>query len=57
MNPFGKDLYGYTEAERTIEIYFSECKVDTTMRMLLDQNDRGKKQIKNSHTGLDGDAW
>lgn len=37
-------VWPHAEAECTIEeIYFSECWVGTTMRMLLDQNNREKK--------------
>lgn len=46
-------LYDYTEVECTIqEIYFSECRVGTTIRMLLDQNNRQKnlkRQILREH--------
>lgn len=38
------ELYDYTEAECTIqEIYFSECRVGTTMRMLLESKTIEKK--------------
>lgn len=41
------ELYDYTEAECTIqEIYFSECRVGTTMRMLLESKTIEKKIIK-----------